>query len=264
MTYLRTDNRQHNQMRPIVLKRNVFGYAVSSVYVELGNTKLLCAVTLHTGVPPFLRGKNSGWLTAEYNVMPIATHVRSNRSGGTQINNRSVEISRIIGRSLRAAVDLSAIPDMTITIDCEVLQADGGTRTAAISASYLALVIAQHEWIARNSIKKLLVVREIAAVSVATIHDACLLDPTYQEDSAADCDINFILTRDEKIIEIQGGAEKTPVSWDVFTNTSMLARHGAQCWFEAFDAFLLHHGISPVLPTTPHALHGDSSQESRL
>lgn len=262
MVYQRADGRNYDQIRSIVLKRNVFGYAVSSVYVELGNTKLLCAITMHAGVPSFLRGKNSGWLTAEYNVLPVATHVRSVRTSATQTNNRSVEISRIIGRSLRTAVNLSAIPDMTITIDCDVLQADGGTRTAAISAAYLALVVAQQEWMMKNIIKKPLIIHEIAAISVAMIGGECLLDPTYQEDSTADCDMNFILTRDEKIIEIQGGAEKVPVSWHAFNNATVIAQAGVRCWFNAFDEFLLHHGITNTVTIASQQSSKDAALES--
>ena len=185
MKLMRADNRAHNQLRPISLRHNEFGYAPGSVLFALGNTKVLCSVNMQPNVPPFLKGSKSGWLTAEYAMLPAATQLRTNReSSSFKRNGRSVEISRLIGRSLRNIVDLSKIGERTIIIDCDVLQADGSTRTACITAANYALHAAQAHWLERKVIDQPIITNRIAAVSVGINQDDALLDLDYTEDSS--------------------------------------------------------------------------------
>ena len=232
----RDDGRSPSELRSIVVHEKAFGYAPGAVLLEVGNSKVLCSVTLQQGVPPFLRGKSGGWLTAEYNMLPTATQVRTARqSSSASYNGRSVEISRIIGRALRAIVNLKLLSDYTIIVDCDVLQADGGTRAACISAACLALMRAQETWLASKLLKTPFLVDQVAAVSVGVKDGVCILDPTYQEDSTGAADFNFILARSGGIIEVQGGAEGAPIHWDLFAQAQQLARDGVQQWFAVFD-----------------------------
>lgn len=232
----RDDGRTNYQMRPIKIALNKFGYTAGSVLLEVGNTKVLCAVTMQPGVPAFLRGKKTGWLSAEYDMLPCATQVRTQRtSSGTRFNGRSVEISRLIGRSMRTIINLDQFPDRTITIDCDVLQADGGTRTASISGAYIALMLAQHTWLKSGFIDAPFLIDTLAAVSVGILDGNCILDPSYKEDSTGQADFNFVIAKSGGIIEMQGGAEKHPVSWDLFESARLCAIEGASQWFTVFD-----------------------------
>jgi ribonuclease PH len=223
----RHDGRAFDELRPISYMHDVLSNAVSSILWQAGNTKVLCAVTIQNTVPPFVKGTGSGWITAEYALLPTSTAVRTNReSVSLRRNERSVEISRLIGRSLRSITNLALLGERTIFIDCDVLQADGSTRAASIAGACIALFRAQERWLDMKIISAPLLRTMIAAVSVGVSKDHVLLDPDYEEDSAIDADFTFVMTRESDIIEIQGGAEKMPVAWPVFDHVRKIAQKG--------------------------------------
>jgi ribonuclease PH len=230
----RSDGRRYNELRPVRVAYDQYGYAPASVLLELGNTKVICAVSLGQGVPHFLKGKRTGWLTAEYSMMPFSTQVRSSRDDGfgRKKDGRCVEISRIIGRCLRSVVNLAPLGEQTITVDCEVLQADGGTRTACITAAYLALERAIERWRKTNVIQSNIMLDSIAAVSVGCIADTPILDPNFVEDSNLDADFNFVLTKTGAIVELQGTAERTPITAEQFERIRALAQEGVAQLFK--------------------------------
>lgn len=236
----RSYGRNKNQLRPLHVTYNRFGYGSASVLLEIGNTKVQAAVTLQPGVPSFMRGKGAtkgeGWLTAEYSMLPTSTmHRLVRESSSGKRNPRSMEISRLIGRSLRIAVDLKVLGERTIIIDCDVLQADGGTRTACISAAYLALERAEQVWLRKKIIVQPLLKEQIAAISVGIRDDQVLLDLDFAEDSTVDADCNFVMTRSGNIIEVQSTAEKSPIAWDVFNKARDVAFEGIQQLFVFFE-----------------------------
>ncbi len=225
MSFKRIDGREAKEVRPIRVALDAYGYAQASVLYEQGNTKVLCGVTLQPGVPPFLKGQRVGWLTAEYAMLPAATHQRTQRDGTqAQRNPRSVEISRLIGRCLRPSVDLSAIGERTIIIDCDVLQADGSTRVACITAASIALQLAAKRWMQRKIFDKNIVSMQVAAVSVGVVDGAVCADLSYEEDVRGDADFNIVLTDRGEILEIQGTAENAPLSWDLFDVVKSIAQ----------------------------------------
>ncbi len=239
VSVVRSDGRATDQLREIDVKIDEFGFADGSVLLSFGKTKVLCSISLSEGVPPFLKGKGTGWLTAEYAMLPCSTNKRSIRESSlASKNSRSVEISRLIGRSLRTVCDLNLIGERTINIDCDVLQADGGTRVCAISGSCLALEIAQRKWLDRRILKKPILKERIAGVSVIVSEDFVLLDPSQSEDSDSSADFNFILTESGKIIEIQGTSEKTPLDWDKFDGMCSLAIAGTENILKFFQNWL--------------------------
>lgn len=232
----RTLGRSHNQLRPVSISYNVFGYAAGSVLFELGNTKVLCSVTLQPGVPPFLKGSKQGWLTAEYAMLPTSSQQRVAREGSTgKRNDRAIEISRLIGRSLRSILNLSLLGERTIMVDCDVLEADGSTRTAAITGSFVALKMAQEQWVRAGLITGPLLIDELVAVSAGVLNESVLLDLDYSEDSIIDADYNFVLTRSGKLIEIQGAAEKNAISWNEFDQMKKVVSSGVKNLFEIID-----------------------------
>lgn len=234
--FQRVSGRSNNQLRPISVSYNVFGYAAGSVLFELGNTKILCSVTLQAGVPPFLKGSKQGWLTAEYAMLPTSSQQRVAREGSSgKRNDRAIEISRLIGRCLRSVVDLSVLGERTIMVDCDVLEADGSTRTASITGACLALRLAQDHWIKTHQITTPLLKDELVAVSAGILNQTVLLDLDYAEDSIIDADYNFILTRDHKLIEIQGAAEKNAISWNEFDQMKKLVSSGVKDMFAILD-----------------------------
>ncbi len=206
---MRPSKRAVNEMRALQFIPNFTMHAAGSVLAVFGNTKVLCTASIEERVPPFLRGEGKGWITAEYGMLPGSTHTRSNREAarGKQ-SGRTLEIQRLIGRSLRAAVDLEALGERTITIDCDVLQADGGTRTASISGAYIALVIALHKLVEQGLLEKSPLTCQIGAISVGIYQGMPVLDLDYAEDSNADTDMNVIMTSEGKIIEVQATAEQ--------------------------------------------------------
>lgn len=249
VSYKRADGRTSDQLRPYTVTFDQFGYAAGSVLLQLGNTKVLCSVTIQPGVPPFLKGKKVGWLTAEYDMLPIATQQRTMRaSSAAKQHARSVEISRLISRSLRMVVDLQALGERTIMVDCDVLQADGGTRTAAITGASLALQRAQDEWLATQVITKPIIKDQLGAVSVGLIKGQLLLDLDFQEDSMCDSDFNIILTKTGDIIEIQGTAERVPLTWQQFDDIRQLACNGVKQLFTVCESVAIKKsGASPVM-----------------
>ena len=209
----RFDGRTADQLRPVSFQRGWLDHAEGSVLVEFGNTRVLCAASLTEGVPRWLKGEGTGWVTGEYAMLPRATHTRSSReSDRGKVGGRTHEISRLIGRSLRAVVDTAQLGENTIQLDCDVLQADGGTRTAAITGAYLALHDAIEKgrelgWINKNA---QVLKDSLAAVSVGIVDGAPVLDLPYEEDSQAETDMNVVMTGSGKFIEIQGTAEGEP------------------------------------------------------
>ena len=225
----RPSGRKYNQLRNVTFIREFTHAAPGSVLVAFGNTKVLCTASVEKGVPRFLQDKNQGWLTAEYGMLPSATHERCKREAarGKQ-TGRTIEIQRLIGRSLRAAVDLQALGEYTITIDCDVIQADGGTRTAAISGACVALTDAFNWMIEQKMIKKTPLKYNIAAVSVGIYQDTAVLDLDYLEDSSCETDMNVIMTECGQFIEIQGTAEGQPFSHDELQSLLGLAKSGIE------------------------------------
>lgn len=226
----RHDGRAVDELREVKITRNWLDHAEGSVLIEFGRTRVLCAASFTQGVPPWRRGSGLGWTTAEYAMLPRATNTRSGReSVKGKVGGRTHEISRLIGRSLRAVVDLSALGENTLHLDCDVIQADGGTRTAAITGAYVALVDAietarQRGWIASKAQP---ITGEVAAVSVGVVGGAAVLDLDYPEDSGADTDMNVVMTGDGRFVEIQGTAEGVPFDRDLLNELLDLA--GAGC-----------------------------------
>jgi ribonuclease PH len=209
----RIDGRNADQLRPISFTRNWLNNAEGSVLVEFGNTRVLCVASFSPGVPRWLTGKGKGWVTSEYAMLPRATHTRSDReSVKGKLGGRTQEISRLVGRSLRAIVDMQALGENTIVVDCDVLQADGGTRTAAITGAYVALTDAMNWAKAQGYVAatKDPIIQGVSAVSVGIINGIPMLDLCYEEDVTADTDMNIVCTRDGNFVEVQGTAEGKP------------------------------------------------------
>jgi len=202
----RSDGRGPRTLRPVKIIRNYLRHAEGSVLIEMGDTKVICSASVEERVPPFLRNTGRGWITAEYSMLPRSTNTRTPRDRGGG-NGRAFEIQRLIGRSLRSVTDLTAFGERTIWIDCDVIQADGGTRTAAITGAYVALMDAFQKMIKLGMIEKVPVRDSVAAVSVGKVGGKILLDLNYEEDSKAEVDMNVVMTGSGKFVEIQGTAE---------------------------------------------------------
>ena len=203
----RIDNRSQTQLRPVRLTVDYLDYAEGSALIEAGKTRVLCAASIEERVPLFLEGKGQGWVTAEYSMLPRATHTRSARERDGRLSGRTQEIQRLIGRSLRGVVDMSKLGPRTITLDCDVLQADGGTRTASITGAYVALHRACSQLVKRGLLTVHPVRTAVAAVSVGIVGGDMLLDLCYEEDSRADVDFNVVMTAKHEFIEVQGTGE---------------------------------------------------------
>jgi ribonuclease PH len=213
MSFARTDGRAFDQLRPARITPGFLPYAEGSVLIEMGNTRVVCAASLEERVPSFLRNSGQGWLTAEYSMLPRATQTRTGREiGRGGPSGRTHEIQRLIGRSLRAIADMKALGERTITIDCDVLQADGGTRTAAITGAYVAFALASHHLLKSGKISRPVTTNQVAAISVGIVGNIPLLDLKYDEDSRAEVDMNVVCTGDGRFIELQGTAEREPFS----------------------------------------------------
>ncbi len=208
---MRIDGRKNNEMRPIRITRDYLKYPEGSALIELGDTNVICTATVEEKVPPFLKGMGQGWITAEYAMMPRSTGVRINRERG-KVNARSSEIQRLIGRSLRSVVDLIGLGERTIWIDCDVIQADGGTRTAAISGAYVALAEALLHLKYNALIKQLPLYDYLSAISVGIFSGIPILDLAFEEDSKAGVDMNVVMTAAGQLVEVQGSAEDKPFS----------------------------------------------------
>ena len=229
MSFVRTDGRAPDELRPVLITPGYLPYAEGSVLIEMGNTRVVCAASLEDRVPPFLRNSGQGWLTAEYAMLPRATQTRTAREiGRGGASGRTHEIQRLIGRSLRAVADMKALGERTITIDCDVLQADGGTRTAAITGSYVALALASNHLVRSGKISRSLTSDQVAAISVGIVDNTPLLDLKYDEDSRAEVDMNVVCTGDGRFIELQGTAEREPFSRAQMDELVALGEHGIE------------------------------------
>ena len=224
---MRPSGRQPDQLREISFTRQYTRYAEGSVLVEFGNTKVLCTASVEENVPRFLKGKGQGWITAEYGMLPRSTHTRNQREASRgQQGGRTLEIQRLIGRSLRAAVDLGKLGENTITLDCDVLQADGGTRTASISGACVALVDALSHLLAKKRIKDDPLQSLVASVSVGMYKGVPVLDLDYDEDSRAETDMNVVMNQHGGFIEVQGTAEGAPFTREQQNSMLALAEQG--------------------------------------
>lgn len=229
MSFVRTDGRASDELRPVLITPSYLPYAEGSVLIEMGNTRVVCAASLEDRVPPFMRNSGQGWLTAEYAMLPRATQTRTAREiGRGGASGRTHEIQRLIGRSLRAVADMKALGERTITIDCDVLQADGGTRTAAITGSYVALALASNHLVKTGKISRSITADQVAAISVGIVDNTPLLDLKYDEDSRAEVDMNVVCTGDGRFIELQGTAEREPFTRAQMDELVALGVHGIE------------------------------------
>ena len=224
---MRPSNRQADEMRAVKITRNYTKHAEGSVLIEFGDTKVICTASVEERVPGFLRGKGQGWVTAEYGMLPRSTGSRMRReaSGGKQ-GGRTMEIQRLIGRALRAGIDLKVLGENTISLDCDVIQADGGTRTASITGAWVALNDAVQHLLDKKIIKKNPLHHQIASVSVGIYNGTAVLDLDYAEDSNAETDMNVVMNSDNGFIEVQGTAEGHPYSKDELNDMLALAEKG--------------------------------------
>lgn len=227
----RADGRAPDELRPVRLVTGAQIFAEGSVIIETGQTRVLCAVSVEDRIPQFLRGTGQGWITAEYAMLPRSTTTRSPRESRT--GGRAQEIQRLIGRSLRAVVDLTKLGERTLVVDCDVLQADGGTRTAAITGAYVALHQTLLGLVQRREIDSIPTRSAVAATSVGIVDDRLLLDLCYEEDYRAAADFNIVMTDQGGFVEVQGTAESKPYSGDTFDRVLSLARKGLAELFEA-------------------------------
>lgn len=229
---MRNDGRSATVLRSINITRKFTKHAEGSVLIEFGDTKVLCTASVEESVPPFLRGKGTGWVTAEYSMLPRATHTRSPREAakGKQ-SGRTLEIQRLIGRSLRAVTDLDKLGERSVYIDCDVLQADGGTRTASITGAYVALVDALSTLKSKGLLTEIPIKEAVAAVSVGIVEGEALLDLNYVEDSSAEVDMNFVITSSGRFVEVQGTAEAEPFTCAEMDSMRDLALGGVKQLF---------------------------------
>ncbi len=227
MSYIRRSGRTPSQMRKVEIDLNYIPHAEGSCYVRFGNTHVLCNATVDPYLPPFLRDKRQGWITAEYGMLPRSTMQRNQRDATRgKIDGRTHEIQRLISRSLRSVVDLKALGERQIIIDCDVIRADGGTRTAAITGGYVSLFLALSKLKSQGLIKTLPIISQVAAVSCGVVNGEPILDLDYVEDSTADVDANFVLAKDGGIIEVQATGEKRPFSEEEYGSLYTLAKNG--------------------------------------
>ncbi len=228
-----------DSLRNVKITKNYIKHAEGSVLIEFGDTKVICTASVEESVPPFLRGKGSGWVTAEYSMLPRATQTRSAReSSKGKVGGRTHEIQRLIGRSLRAITNLPLLGERTIFMDCDVIQADGGTRTASITGAYVALADALRKLVNEGIIAESPLKEAVAAISVGIVDGRPLLDLNYQEDSSADVDMNFVMTSSNRFVEVQGTAEITPFSLEEMDTMRSLAIKGINHLFEIQKAAL--------------------------
>ena len=231
--YSRTDGRAWDQLRPITIIPGYQKYAEGSALIEMGTTKVLCAASLEEKVPAFMRGQGKGWVTAEYSMLPRATNTRNTRERETgKVSGRSQEIQRLIGRSLRAVTNLDTLGERTVHIDCDVIQADGGTRTAAITGAYVALNQALQMLVNNRVLTQVPLLCPVAAISVGILNGELLLDLCYEEDFAADVDFNVVLTSQGGLVELQGATEADPFPRHQVDEVLSLASRGMESLFQ--------------------------------
>jgi ribonuclease PH len=238
----RNDGRAPDQLRPLRITLDAFGFAEGTALIELGGTRVLCAASIEEGVPPWLRGRGQGWVTGEYALLPRSTVSRTRRERNGA-GGRTQEIQRLIGRSLRAAVDMQRLGERTVTIDCDVLQADGGTRTAAITGGFVALTLALHRLVERGRLDAIPLIQAIAAVSAGYVGGVALLDLDYSEDSSADLDCNIVQTGAGAIVELQCTAEQRAISRPELDALLNLAADGISSLLAGQRAVLANVGV---------------------
>ena len=244
MTSLRPDGRQPDQMRQLRITPGYLAHAEGSALIELGQTIVLCAVSIEGRLPPFLRGSGSGWVTAEYGMLPRSTNTRSPREAALgRVGARTHEIQRLIGRSLRAVTSLDLLGERTLTVDCDVIQADGGTRTAAITGAYVALRQACELLVQRDDIASMPLRCTVAATSAGVVDGMPVLDLCYDEDARAEVDFNVVMTADGELVEVQGTGESHPFSRQAMNELLDLAETGIRRLFEAQKTALAEIGI---------------------
>jgi len=225
----RIDDRKVNEKRPVKITTDYLLHPEGSVLIEMGNTKVICTATVEEKVPPFLKGQGKGWVTAEYSMLPRSTHTRKIRDiAKGKLDGRTSEIQRLIGRSLRSVVNLEGLGERTIWLDCDVIQADGGTRTASITGAFVAMVMAMKKLLAEELIERIPVSNFLSAISVGILEDEVILDLCYEEDSTAIVDMNVIMTGDKKIVEIQGTGEERPFTRDEMNQLMDYAEKGIE------------------------------------
>ncbi|AOV07311.1 ribonuclease PH [Sporosarcina ureilytica] len=229
----RHDNRAGNELRPVTIETDYLIHPEGSVLISVGNTKVICTATIEDRVPPFLRGSGKGWVTAEYSMLPRATGQRTQREATRgKLGGRTMEIQRLIGRALRAVTDLEALGERTIWVDCDVIQADGGTRTASITGAFVAMVIAVEKVVEQHGLKKFPITDFLAATSVGVIEeDQLVLDLNYIEDSAAAVDMNVVMTGEGAFVELQGTGEEATFTRDEMNGLVSLAEEGIEQLF---------------------------------
>jgi ribonuclease PH len=238
---MRSDNRAPNQLRETTLTPDYLPHAEGSVFIEAGRTKVICTASLEDRVPPFLRNTGKGWVTAEYGMLPRATSTRMTREASTgKVGGRTQEIQRLIGRSLRSVMNLQGLGERTIWIDCDVIQADGGTRTASITGAFVALALALEKMRQRDLIRTIPLSDYVAATSVGIVDGEPLLDLAYEDDSRADVDMNIVETGDGRYIEVQGTAEARPFGRAALMTLLDLADHGVRQLVEKQRAIVGH------------------------
>ena len=236
---MRGDGRRPDELRPVTITPNVNKYAEGSVLIQMGDTHVLCTASVEESVPPFMRDRGEGWVTAEYSMLPRSTGTRSAREASRgRLGGRTMEIQRLIGRSLRAVTDLPHLGERTIWLDCDVIQADGGTRTASITGAYVALHLALQHLLQQDLIAQIPLKDAVAAVSVGMLQDIPHLDLNYPEDSTSDVDMNIVMTGSGNLIEVQGTAEGEPFSQESLLDLLALARQGINQLMEAQRAVL--------------------------
>lgn len=233
MERLRNDGRKFDDIRNVKITNNYIMHAEGAVLIEMGNTKVICTASVEDKVPPFLKGSGTGWVTAEYGMLPRSTESRKIRdSSKGRIDGRTQEIQRLIGRALRSVVDLKALGEKTVWLDCDVIQADGGTRTASITGAYIALVEAFKKLYAKRQIKSIPVRNYVSAISIGIVDEDILLDLCYEEDSRAQVDMNIVMTDKGEFIEIQGTGETSPFNSSELNDMLFLAEKGCRQLFK--------------------------------
>src|SRR4051812_47968219 len=250
---MRSDQRAPNQLRETTITPNYLPHAEGSVFIEAGHTRVICTASVEDRVPPFLRNTGKGWVTAEYGMLPRATNTRMQREASAgKVGGRTQEIQRLIGRSLRSVTNLHAIGERTVWIDCDVIQADGGTRTASITGAFVALALALGKLRERDVIRTIPLSDYVAATSVGIVDGEALLDLAYDDDSRAEVDMNIVKTGDGRFIEVQGTAEALPFGRDALLNLLDLADRGIKQLVEKQKALVGHLITSPIANLKAH------------
>jgi ribonuclease PH len=238
---MRSDKRPADELRPVTITPNYLMHAEGSVLIEAGNTKVICTASVEDRVPPFLRNSGKGWVTAEYGMLPRATSTRTQREASSgKVGGRTQEIQRLIGRSLRSVTNLPALGERTVWVDCDVIQADGGTRTASITGAFVALALALEKIRDRGILSTIPLIDHVAAISVGIVDGLPLLDLAYEDDSRAEVDMNIVKTGDGRFIEVQGTAEGMPFGNDALNDLLVLADRGITQLVEKQRAIVGH------------------------